>query len=52
MDERAAQLHSGNKKAELIEMAEGLGLSTKGTAKTIAQRIAEHELGGDDDGQE
>ena len=52
VDERAAQLHSGNKKAELIEMAEGLGLSTKGTAKTIAQRIAEHELGGDDDGQE
>ena len=52
VDERAAQLHSGNKKATLVEMAEGLGLSTKGTAKTIAQRIAEHEIGGSTDGEE
>lgn len=45
VDHRAAELHSSNKKAALVEMAEALGLSSKGTAKTIAQRIAEHELG-------
>jgi hypothetical protein len=51
VDLRAAELHSSHKKAQLMELADQLGLSTKGTAKTIAQRIAEHELGSED-GQE